>query len=80
VAHCIYDWQASIRAMNRVVRGESPVYVHSRVLDEDHIAHCGIVIADRRRRTGAKAEVHFGLGECVRLDEVVRSKAKLRSN
>jgi hypothetical protein len=74
VAHCMYDWQMSLRAINRVMKGESPVFVHDRALDEHHVAHCGTVIADQKWRIGDKALVKFGSGECVRLDEVVRSR------
>ena len=72
LAHCIYDWQASVRAVNRVLRGESHVYVHAKVLEEEHVSHCATVIADHKRRDGVKNIVTFGLGECIRLDKVIR--------
>ena len=78
-AHCIYEWMTITRAMNRVRSGESPVYVHSKLLEENHINHCAMIIAGQKVLEGTRVEVHFGLGECVRLDEVGWNKSIAQS-
>ncbi|KAK4240929.1 hypothetical protein C8A03DRAFT_30896 [Achaetomium macrosporum] len=71
LAHCIYSWQTMVRALNRVMRGEKGVYVHSKLLDEDHVHHCAMVLAANGGEDGilrgTAVEVRFGLGECVDL-------------
>ena len=74
VAHCLYDWQMAIRQINRAIKGEEPVFLYPRALEEEHVAHCGVVIADQKRRIGAKAVVKFGFGECLRIDGVLRTQ------
>lgn len=67
-AHCLYDWSAGVKAMNRVLSGERNVYVHSAVVNAPHIDHCNFVLADQKNRVRAKTHVKFGYGKCVRLD------------
>lgn len=69
-AHCLYDWRMLVRAAKRVAKGEKPVYVHDQVLNFKHANHCSMIIADASHRVGAKSEVEFGLGRCVRLDDL----------
>lgn len=65
VAHCLYVWRLGLDAMNRVNRGEDKTYVNIRVLDEGHVNHCNMVVANQDHRRGAKATVTFGFGTCV---------------
>jgi hypothetical protein len=71
------NWQALVRAEKRVKSGETPVFIHSKLLDESHLHHCLMIISAQKGILGAEwaamAEVHFGLGECVRLDQVESS-------
>lgn len=74
VAHCLYGWQTMVRAVARVLSGERDVYIHSRLLDEDHVQHCARIIAGNGGEEGilrspvyAAVEVRFGLGTCINL-------------
>jgi hypothetical protein len=71
VAHCIYSWQTLVGALNRVIRGETGVYIHSKLLEEGHAHHCAMVLAanggEEGFLRGTAVEVRFGLGECVDL-------------
>ncbi|KAI1912066.1 hypothetical protein LOZ39_004438 [Ophidiomyces ophidiicola] len=70
VAHCLYKWRALRNAAERVARGERDVWVHDQLLAAGHIDHCTQVIASQPQRAGARAEVRFAFGRCVRLDPV----------
>ena len=67
VAHCLYVWRLGLAAMNRIRRDEKEVYVNTRVLDEGHVNHCNMIIANQDHRQGAKATVAFGYGTCDRI-------------
>lgn len=74
VAHCIYSWQTTVRAVNRVLSGERDVYIPSRLLSEAHVQHCARIIAGNGGEEGilrgpvyAAVEVRFGLGTCINL-------------
>lgn len=72
LAHCIYSWQTIANLMNRVMQGETPVYVYSKLLDEEHIHHCSMVIAANHKLRHTNVSVTFSLGTCTRLDSFVR--------
>ncbi|EPE30609.1 hypothetical protein GLAREA_03576 [Glarea lozoyensis ATCC 20868] len=79
VAHCLFDWDATVKAMKKVVGGESPVWVHSKLLESHHVGHCLMVIASQKHfyqfEWASVAEVTFGFGECVRLDAMGKIEA-----
>ncbi|KAI8949552.1 hypothetical protein F4801DRAFT_580379 [Xylaria longipes] len=72
VAHCIYSWRKTTRALNRVRGGERDVYVHSKLLTDNHTYHCAMVLAasggEEGSLRGSPVELQIGLGECARLD------------
>jgi hypothetical protein len=74
LAHCMYSWTTTVRAMNRVREGERDVWIDQRLLSEEHVHHCAMVLAGNGGEEGVlrgtQVEVRFTLGTCVRLDEV----------
>ncbi|KAI0151870.1 hypothetical protein GGR57DRAFT_503797 [Xylariaceae sp. FL1272] len=76
VAHCIYSYKRTIKAMNRVFRGEKDVYIHSKLLTEEHADHCAMILAasggEEGRLRGSPVELRIGLGKCSKLDLVGR--------
>ncbi|KAF8846526.1 hypothetical protein BDZ45DRAFT_812258 [Acephala macrosclerotiorum] len=45
LAHCMYSWTTTVRAMNRVREGERDVWIDQRLLSEEHVHHCAMVLA-----------------------------------
>lgn len=70
----MYSWTTTVRAMNRVREGERDVWIDQRLLSEEHVHHCAMVLAGNGGEEGVlrgtQVEVRFTLGTCVRLDEV----------
>jgi hypothetical protein len=51
-----------------VLSDESPVYVCSKLLDEDHVHHCNKVLAQQILQPVETDRAQFGLSTCVGLD------------
>lgn len=69
LAHCSYMMRVGLAAAKRVADGERNVWVHSKAIDQEHLAHCAKITAAHGRceRRGAVAEVKFVPGRCVKV-------------
>lgn len=70
ISHCIYMWRVENRAMSRVRKGESPVYVSTEALGQDHTRHCGMMFAQYRESRNSNEKITFKMGKCIRIDEM----------
>lgn len=59
----MYSWTTTVRAMNRVREGERDVWIDQRLLSEEHVHHCAMVLAGNGGEEGVlrgtQVEVRF---------------------
>jgi hypothetical protein len=77
VAQFIYDWKVSVRATNRVLYSERPVYVHLRGFGSESYRTLWRRYCGPETTSGSQSRGAFGIGESIRLDEAVQKIKRL---
>lgn len=68
VAHCLYTWRVSTRALARVGAGEKGIYVVEEATSSAHVDHCNMLVLDHDTASMTPLRVYRSIEKCVRLD------------
>lgn len=68
VAHCLYTWRVSTRALARVAAGEEGVYVVEEATSPTHVDHCNMLVLDHDTSSMTPLRAYRSIEKCVRLD------------